>query len=364
MLLLELFAGVTGQIIKLAFIAPIAVIMWWLSRQLYTKRKRKAYKDLSFISLGFLIFISIGFIFTIVAEWVNFETQWLINSINAAFNSAWILFLSGFHRIRHEVGLKTYLAFYIPALLTMIVGFSSITVSCVIAIIFSLILTFFQKINIGHERNAWIAGGIFSFTMVCMIMADLIPSTAGAAYLASAFVLPAAYTVLLLSLMDHSLLIMQSSYVSAITDPLTGLFNRRYFTTYITKCIERNIPVHVIFFDIDNFKKLNDTQGHKKGDEILKQVASIIMEEIEGIGIAGRYGGEEMVALVQNVDVDMSELTERIRSRIEQESIVTSSIGYRIFETGLAPEALIKQADEAMYIAKTTGKNKVVRYGA
>jgi two-component system cell cycle response regulator len=93
---------------------------------------------------------------------------------------------------------------------------------------------------------------------------------------------------------------------------------------------------------------------------VLKQVAQIVKEEIEETGICGRYGGEEIVILITDLDVDSGELAERIRVRVEAESIVTVSMGFSRWKKGLTADELIKQADEAMYKAKTSGKNKVV----
>ncbi|MNR41956.1 putative diguanylate cyclase YdaM [compost metagenome] len=98
------------------------------------------------------------------------------------------------------------------------------------------------------------------------------------------------------------------------------------------------------------------------GDNVLKQVAQIMKDEADECGIAGRYGGEEMVIMVSDPSVKMDAFAERIRSRIEKETIVTASIGYSKYKNGLSAEELIKQADEAMYRAKTTGKNKVVKF--
>ncbi|UJF31537.1 GGDEF domain-containing protein [Paenibacillus hexagrammi] len=155
---------------------------------------------------------------------------------------------------------------------------------------------------------------------------------------------------------------MQAIYNSSITDGLTRLYNRKYFYNRVTQHVQRHLPISVLFSDIDNFKKLNDTQGHQKGDEVLKQVAQILKDEVEEYGIAGRYGGEEMVVMVTDPGIKMDAFAERVRKRIESETIVTASIGYSKYKKGLSAEELIKQADEAMYKAKTTGKNKVVKY--
>ena len=156
--------------------------------------------------------------------------------------------------------------------------------------------------------------------------------------------------------------LMQAIYNSSITDGLTRLYNRKFFYNRVTQHVQRHLPVYILFSDIDNFKKLNDTQGHQMGDNVLKQVAQIMKDEAEECGIAGRYGGEEMVIMVSDPSVKMDAFAEQIRSRIEKETIVTASIGYSKYKNGLSAEELIKQADEAMYRAKTTGKNKVVKY--
>ncbi|WP_429997084.1 GGDEF domain-containing protein [Metabacillus fastidiosus] len=105
-------------------------------------------------------------------------------------------------------------------------------------------------------------------------------------------------------------------------------------------------------------KKLNDTQGHKKGDEVLKQVARIVQETVSGKGIGGRYGGEEIVLLIEQEHVDIAAVAEKIRSRVEKESIVTLSIGYATND-GITPSETINKADKCMYQEKNSGKNKV-----
>ena len=118
------------------------------------------------------------------------------------------------------------------------------------------------------------------------------------------------------------------------------------------------MKISTIFCDIDNFKKLNDTQGHARADEVLKQVAAIMEEELDGIGITGRYGGEELVALVVDRKVKPAQVAESIRARVASESIVTISIGYSVLRKGVRGDELMKQADKAMYHSKTTGKTR------
>ncbi|MDF2662445.1 MAG: hypothetical protein K0Q94_5236, partial [Paenibacillus sp.] len=170
------------------------------------------------------------------------------------------------------------------------------------------------------------------------------------------------YIILFVLLFERIVELMQASYRTAITDGLTGLYNRRYMLSKAAQYMRHGYAVSLLFSDIDNFKKLNDTQGHHAGDEALKAVARIMLEESEDIGLAGRFGGEEMVLLVTDSSVDIAKLSEKVRARIESEAGVTVSIGYSKSRNGVTAEQLIAQADQAMYKAKTTGKNKVVKY--
>lgn len=171
------------------------------------------------------------------------------------------------------------------------------------------------------------------------------------------------YFLLFMILFDRVVELMHAIYSTSITDGLTRLYNRKYFDRRVAQYVQRGYPVAVMFSDIDNFKKLNDTKGHHVGDEVLKQVADILRQESEDCGIAGRYGGEEMVVLVTDPSVNINEFAERVRSRVESETMVTVSLGCCKSRRGITAEELIRRADEAMYKAKTTGKNKVVGYG-
>lgn len=171
------------------------------------------------------------------------------------------------------------------------------------------------------------------------------------------------YSILFLFLFDRVVEITQAVYVSSITDGLTGLFNRNHFLRRAARFAQYG-KVGVIFSDIDNFKALNDTKGHQAGDDALKQVAAIMREEAEDIGFAGRYGGEEMVMLVVRPNVSLDETAERFRRRVEKETEVTVSVGVASGRKGVSLETLIRQADEAMYHAKSSGKNRVVSYAS
>ncbi|MGR6762270.1 GGDEF domain-containing protein [Paenibacillus sp. T2-29] len=172
------------------------------------------------------------------------------------------------------------------------------------------------------------------------------------------------YTTLFIILFERIVELLQRIYRSSITDGLTGLYNRKYFSGRLRRYMDQGIRVSVIFCDIDNFKKLNDTQGHARADEVLKQVAQIMEEELDEIGLTGRYGGEELVAMVVDRRAKVAQVAERIRERVAEESIVTISVGHSTVKKEINPDELVKQADQAMYISKTTGKNKVTAYKA
>lgn len=168
------------------------------------------------------------------------------------------------------------------------------------------------------------------------------------------------FTLLFLMLFEWVIERMLDIHQSSITDGLTSLYNRKHFISRCDKWLREHGVISIIFCDIDNFKKLNDTQGHHAADVILKKVADIIKEESNGIGTAGRYGGEELLAAVRgNVKAKAADVAETIRRRVETETGVTISIGVSTSASGQTVLDVVKEADEAMYTSKTTGKNKV-----
>lgn len=152
----------------------------------------------------------------------------------------------------------------------------------------------------------------------------------------------------------------------ATLDGITGLYIHRYFIEQLDKELEiarRYLNrLSLIMMDIDNFKKFNDTYGHLEGDHILAEVSRIIRESIRNVDIACRYGGEEFIIIVPFTDEEHAQnIAERIRENIEIKSKVTVSIGVTEYIYGEARDAFIKRVDTAMYEAKKTGKNKVVK---
>jgi len=165
------------------------------------------------------------------------------------------------------------------------------------------------------------------------------------------------------------------SQALANIDPLTGLYNRRYFFNEGEKeflnSLNNGKPVSVLMMDIDHFKQINDTFGHAVGDIVIKRISSIIIRNVRGGDIAGRYGGEEFIVILPGTDSSGAEfLAEKIRTIIENETIrsedygdigFTISIGVASSNNMSVPfEDILHMADMMLYKAKQDGRNRVV----
>jgi len=181
------------------------------------------------------------------------------------------------------------------------------------------------------------------------------------------------YTDLLRDNLDNSLEL-------AVTDPLTGLHNRRYMFGQLDALAQRSAkggaPVAALLLDIDHFKKINDSFGHDVGDEVLREFAVRLASNVRAIDLPCRYGGEEFVAIMPDTTVEAAErIAERIRRYISGSPFrvahgnelltVTISIGVAgMLGEHDTPEALLKRADEALYEAKAAGRNRVIAWAA
>jgi two-component system cell cycle response regulator len=169
---------------------------------------------------------------------------------------------------------------------------------------------------------------------------------------------------------------VQMSIEMAITDALTGLFNRRYMETHLATLVEqaaaRGKPIAVLVVDIDYFKTVNDSHGHDAGDDVLHEFALRIRKAIRNIDLACRYGGEEFVIVMPETDLAVATMVaERLRRRIASEPFtvqngaraldITISIGIAALDgVGDNAAAILKRADTALYRAKRDGRNRVV----
>ncbi|TIM66541.1 MAG: PleD family two-component system response regulator, partial [Mesorhizobium sp.] len=166
----------------------------------------------------------------------------------------------------------------------------------------------------------------------------------------------------------------------AVTDPLTGLHNRRYLDSHLQTLFDRAVarrrPLSVMITDLDRFKTVNDTHGHDGGDEVLREFARRLRKNVRGIDLACRFGGEEFVVVMPDTDGAVAEkVAERIRAEIAQMPFavgqdgktieVTVSVGVSSVLKGVDSVAgLMKRADLALYEAKSAGRNRVVAKAA
>jgi diguanylate cyclase (GGDEF)-like protein len=161
----------------------------------------------------------------------------------------------------------------------------------------------------------------------------------------------------------------------AIRDPLTGLFNRRYLDETLPREVHRalrdNMPLAVVMIDIDHFKRFNDEWGHEAGDAVLLGVAELLLDGLRASDIACRFGGEELLVVMPGADTgeavrritaiagEMRKLATRVMGR--ELPPITFSAGVAIVpDHGGEAETIIRAADRAMYLAKETGRDRIV----
>ena len=167
-----------------------------------------------------------------------------------------------------------------------------------------------------------------------------------------------------ISLQDKKI---QQTFEMAVKDPLTELYNRQYLSEYAKKAFQR-VTRHesvliLIFIDLDNFKYVNDSFGHKEGDKVLKQVGEILRKTFRNYDIIVRYGGDEFVILIEDIHFDSANIektllccVKRVEEKLNRFKI-SASYGYSLAPNGaMGLEELIESADEKMYAQKQRKK--------
>jgi diguanylate cyclase (GGDEF)-like protein len=173
--------------------------------------------------------------------------------------------------------------------------------------------------------------------------------------------------------------LMDESVEKANSDGLTGLFNKRYLQSRLGEEIHKaetaRRPLSLFIFDLDHFKKLNDTHGHLTGDKVLKETAQILKTECmrRGEDVAARWGGEEFLVILPGTPKDgAAKFAEKVRQALEKHSFtnddgapigaVTLSGGVASFpEDGRQQSELVGMADEALYLSKKSGRNRITK---
>jgi len=172
--------------------------------------------------------------------------------------------------------------------------------------------------------------------------------------------------------------LLQQLYDASVTDALTGAHNREHFDTQLRSELSyarrHKVEVSLAFFDVDHFKRVNDSYGHPAGDAVLVALANTIRNMIRNEDVFARYGGEEFALILRGIDcAGANTVGERLRERIEAMRVptdagelrVTVSVGCSSFAEldEKTPEALVSAADKRLYAAKHAGRNRVVSQG-
>jgi diguanylate cyclase len=173
--------------------------------------------------------------------------------------------------------------------------------------------------------------------------------------------------------LQHSL---EAIRTESLTDPLTGLGNRKYFDRMIDTAVQASLtsgePLSLLMFDIDHFKSFNDSYGHLTGDQVLRLVATSVKQAIKGQDITARYGGEEFAVLLPNTALRQAlVVADHIRRGVMAKELkkkstgeilgrVTISVGVSMLKPDDDTDALIERADACLYAAKRGGRNRVI----
>jgi diguanylate cyclase len=169
---------------------------------------------------------------------------------------------------------------------------------------------------------------------------------------------------------------LEAIRAESLTDPLTGLGNRKYFDRMIETAVQNAVaadePLSLLMFDIDHFKSFNDSYGHLTGDQVLRLVGMSLKQTIKGQDITARYGGEEFAVVLPNTALRQAlTVADHIRRAVMAKELkkkstgeilgrVTISVGVSMLKSGDDTDALIERADACLYAAKRNGRNRVV----
>ena len=169
---------------------------------------------------------------------------------------------------------------------------------------------------------------------------------------------------------------LEAIRAESLTDPLTGLGNRKYFDRMIETAVQDALatgePLSLLMFDIDHFKSFNDSYGHLTGDQVLRLVGMSLKQTIKGQDITARYGGEEFAVVLPSTALRQAlTVADHIRRAVMAKELkkkstgeilgrVTISVGVSMLKPGDDPDALIERADACLYAAKRNGRNRVI----
>ena len=173
----------------------------------------------------------------------------------------------------------------------------------------------------------------------------------------------------------HEERVLKQLYESSVRDPLTGAFNRHYFSSQLSSEVayaaRHDTPLSVILLDIDFFKKVNDTHGHLGGDAALVHLTNVFAKGLRTEDLLARYGGEEFVILLRGISVERAAaVADRLRTSLESQPVVHGETRFNVTASfgcasltccqGAVPDVLLEMADRRLYRAKESGRNRVI----
>lgn len=252
---------------------------------------------------------------------------------------------------------------------------SIIAIISIISIIlsFSIIEKFSKK-----SAKSWLFMLISSLCISIFSLYFLLRKTPNVLYILSSYFIVTSISAALVYVILEYVNLMNETYrrlkISATKDFLTGLNNTRMFDNILNEYVENakinKQQLSCIMIDIDHFKKVNDTYGHPIGDLVLKQLGEILLNSVTSMDKVSRIGGEEFCVILPDCEKSRAiEVAERIRQTVKDYTFFTvKNKGINIsisagistlYETSGSPESFIKQADEALYMAKHSGRDRV-----
>ncbi|XEC93073.1 diguanylate cyclase [Paenibacillus tarimensis] len=377
-MLIETLTGTTGKLLSTASVLTLLLLMAFMSLRLQRRyRSHRVYRllntALAFIFAQYVITLAITLNVGAIAPWPNISAIMLQMLSFIIINFVVLELYTKPRKADHFLFIVLLALTFAAASVELFRSFGGAAIvkpngfRLLSLDFYALVVNYIciQRIlpRIGQQGKYGACLAVFFIYILAESINHYLFQNAVPALTIVTYILPVVYyTLLFMLLFEWVIERLQSVYVSSITDGLTGMYNRQHFMRKTRQYVERGHNVAFLFCDIDNFKLLNDTEGHRAADQVLKQVAGILIDETEGIGTAGRYGGEELVAAVAHPKVKPQDIAETVRARVEKETSVTVSIGWSVINKRQSAEEAVRQADEAMYHSKMTGKNKVTSY--
>jgi diguanylate cyclase len=288
-----------------------------------------------------------------------------------------VISLHTFEVVAYVVALADTLCEFAAICIAIVLGKGSFSPDFMIWLPFIYILCF---LTLNTNRALLFAGSFFFSTLIIglgtllhfLLRGLVFPNVSMLIQMYFASALYIAVLYLLARIREHyvtELSAAEDLSKLAMIDSLTQVDNRRNLNRVLQEEVKRverhNLPLSILLFDLDRFKRINDTFGHNTGDRILQEVALKLRQNIRTTDPFGRWGGDEFLCLAINSDGQQAvELAERLRNVLEQHTFdavekVTASFGVTTYQMGDTPETLIRRADLGLYKAKEGGRNRV-----